>query len=211
MTQDSQSPGGWDPGLLAPLAELNEQLLELLCGAELPAASGARAVGAWPLGNLAAELRALTPVMRSRLARCPYLLIDAAFGQSERWHGPLIRVMDAAPAGGQFASAEGRTLLRRSLLFAWHLAGSNRAMARITLGMSSDCAERIAQFRLRDLEWLAELSPPWIRPRWDDQPLHWQRLIAAARREPPLLLRQLQWHGLALLAARAGQAEGLLC
>jgi hypothetical protein len=183
--------GGWDAGVLATLVELNEQLLELLAGAETH-------------GFLATELRTLAPQQRARLARCPYLLIDARFAEPQYWQGPLLRVMDTQ-AQGCFASADGRTLLRRCLLFAWHLASTNRVMARVTLGMDTLCAEQLTQCRLRDLEWLAELSPAWIRPCWQDQPQFWQRLIAAARRDNRPLLRQLQWHGLTRLAANAGQ------
>jgi hypothetical protein len=196
--------GGWDAGVLAPLTELNEQLLELL---SIEPAD----VRAQPLIALAAELRALAPPMRTNLARCSYLLIDAGFAQPERWQSSPMRVMDAAPVRGYFASPDGRTLVRRSLLFAWHLACTNRVMARVVLGMSGACAERLAQYRLRELEWLAELSPPWIRPRWDGQLCVWRRLIVAARRDNQLLLRQLQWHGLTLVAASAGQRQGLLC
>jgi hypothetical protein len=199
--------GGWDAGVLAPVAELNEQLLELLClAAEAPGDAAPPLLAA-----LSPELYTLTAPMRARLAQCPYLLLDAGFAQPEYWQPAALRVMDAATAPGFFVGADGTNLLRRSLLLAWHLARTNRVMARMTLGMSSTCADRIAHCRLRDLEWLAELSPPWIRPRWDQHPQLWRRLIVAARRDDPVPLRQLQWHGLTLLAAHVGQREGLLC
>jgi hypothetical protein len=223
MTQVPESTqGGWDEDVLVPVAELNEQLLELLCLAAEAVATDAIAAGtvaaeasapAAPplLRALNDELCTLTAPMRSRLAQCPYLLLEAGFTQPEYWQPAAFRVMDAAPAPGYFVGAEGTNLLRRSLLLAWHLARTNRVMARMTLGMTGACAERIAQCRLRDLEWLAELPPPWIRPRWHQRPEFWRRLIVAARREDPVPLRQLQWHGLTLLAARVGQQDGLLC
>jgi hypothetical protein len=87
------------------------------------------------------------------------------------------------------------------LVLGWHLARANRQLARVVLGMSPACAERIAQLRLHDLDWLAEHRPGWVRPRWEKQPRVWQHLLAAARGPDSELLTRVSLRGLQLMAA----------
>ena len=198
------STGAWDRGLLEPLAELNLEVLDAL--------AGAAAALRWPW-------RALGEAARQRLAHCPFLLVDAAFARPELWANlPRAGVHEALPlnsAGvgtglGTGAGAAGAPrgplstpLLRRVLLFAWHLAHANRLAACVALGMSAPCAALVAACRFADLEALAERRPAWIRPRWDDRPEVWQAWLAAAAQESPRALESLQLWGLQMLAAEA--------
>jgi hypothetical protein len=205
--------GRWDGALLEPVAEINEQLLDrlhLMAVAAEPGEPGglpALAGGRWRLLSLLADdWRRLDSKAQRRLAACPYLLLDAGFAQPERWETmPSAGVMDAAPCGVHFGGRAGAALVRRTLVLAWHLARCNRLMARVALGMTARSAERIANSRLRDLEALAELSPGWIVPRWEQQPNVWQQLIGAACRDNAAALRQAQLRGLQLLAGAAAQ------
>jgi hypothetical protein len=211
MLEDKPSPleGGWDPALLLPVAEINEQLLEIL-RARAQSAAGASAIPGLELrapprllGALEELWDALDGPARRRLAHCPYLLLDAGFAASERWErSPLgvAGVMDAAGHGGYFGGRGGVALVRRTFVLAWHLARSNRMAARILLGMSVDCAERIAACPLAQLEALAELCPAWVVPRWELQPNIWRQLIQAALAERAAPLRAVQLRGLQLLA-----------
>lgn len=193
----------WDHAILAPVAELNEQLLEVLRAAALPA------VTAEPLlvRALRPQWLQLTPAVQRRLAACPYLLLDAGFDDVSHWLPRpaggvgVIGVMDVPGSPGYFMSPEGVRLVRRALLFAWHLARSHPLAARVTLGMSADCARHVAACRLHDLETLAERGPGWIRPRWERQPQVWRPLLGAAVEDNPARLRQAQLRGLQLLAA----------
>lgn len=199
--------GSWDDALLAPVAEVNEQMLELL--KSMAVSSAVTAPRATPrLVNLLREhWQRLDSRGQRRLATCPYLLLDADFAQTERWHRLLSAgVMDAPVRGNYFRGPGGVSLVRRVLLLAWHLARSNRLMATITMGLTAPVAERIASTRLRDLEAIAELGPPWIVPRWEQQTAVWQQLITAACSEHPFNLRQAQLRGLQLLASRHTRA-----
>jgi hypothetical protein len=192
--------GAWDAALLAPVAEINEQMLECLrhLAAHDAGASGARLVTA-----LRAEWQRLDASAQHRLSAGPCLLLDAGFSQPQRWEVLACPgVMEAS--GGYFSGRSGVALVRRTLLLAWHLARSNRVGARVILGMSALAAERIAASRLTDLEALAERSPGWIVPRWERQPNVWRQLLSAACRGQPLLLRQAQLRGLQLLARPGG-------
>jgi hypothetical protein len=169
-------------------------------------APGASAAGAPRLVTLLREdWCRLDAKAQRRLSACPYLLLDAGFAQPQRWDWMACAgVMDETARCGYFAGRSGVALVRRTLLLAWHLARSNRATARVILGMSALSAERIAATRLADLEALAECGPGWIVPRWEQQPNVWRQLIGAACRGQPLLLRQAQLRGLQLLARAAG-------
>jgi hypothetical protein len=198
--------GRWDNALLSPVAEINQQMLAILC----ECASAPR-----PLPRLVAVLRelwcSLDASARRRLALCPYLLLDGGFSAPERWQRAAaggLGVMDGAGAGGYFSSRAGVALLRRTFVLAWHLARSNALAARILLGLSPECAERIAACPLAELEALAELGPVWVVPRWELQPQVWRQMLQAARSERPAALRAVQLRGLQLLAADGEQRGG---
>ncbi len=193
MTEAHYLPAGgasaWDGGILEPLAELNLEVLDTLAGA----AVGLR----WPW-------RALGEAARQRLAHCPFLLVDAGLARPELWAGlPRVGVHEGLPSPAAAAQRGplATPLLRRVLLFAWHLARANRLAARIALGMSAPCAGLVAACRFADLEALAERRPPWIRPRWEERPEVWQAWLAAAAEESPRALENLQLWGLQMLAA----------
>jgi len=197
----------WAPALSDRLTELNQQLIEQLRGGAVVtgAASGVPHLTA----ALAEEWRALDSAAERRLAACPYLLLDAGFSQPERWEPPsAVRVMEAPASGGYFQSRGGVALVRRALVFAWHLASCNPALARISLAMSAATAERLARSSLGDLEALAECAPAWIVPRWEQQPRVWRQLLRAARAGDTSGLRQAQLRGLQLLAARVAPLRG---
>jgi len=182
----------WDATLVEPLADLNAEILEAYAG-------GAP--------DLQALWQPLSGASRQLLARCPYLLADAGFAQTERWEGLPAAVHDAAAADlPRPPQAVGRApfttpLIRRVLVFAWHLARARPLAARIALGMSSACAARVAGCRLADLEALAEQRPAWIRVRWHDRPELWRAWLRAAGQGSSGALLRLQLWGLQSLAA----------
>ncbi len=196
-------PAIWDRSLLNQLFDINGQLLETLAQA-----AAARVAGGALVSELRADWLRLTVEHRARLAACPYLFIDAGFADPGRWMevaGCAVREsvpMRRAREGGMVLAP---ALLRPALMLAWHLARSNPLLARIALGMSEHCAALIASSRLQDLEALAEVSPSWIRVRWEDRPEIWRQLVRAAAAQGDTQLRQLQLRGLQLLAAGARQ------
>jgi hypothetical protein len=199
--------GSWDSALLAPVAEINEQMLEVL--KEIAAEPRLASERGTPrlVSALRAHWRRLDARAQRRLSACPYLLLDADFSQAAHWHRRLCDgVMDAPSRGGYFHGRNGIALIRRMLLFTWHLARCNRLMASLTLGLTSAVAERIASARLKDLEAIAELAPAWVVPRWEQHPIVWRQLITAACSEQPLSLRQAQLRGLQLLAGQQTRA-----
>jgi hypothetical protein len=200
--------GGWDSALLAPVAEINQQMLACLRQMALDEPPDNASSAPRLVTLLRADWRRLDASAQRRVAACPYLLLDAGFAQPQHWEhweqAPCAGVMDASSQRGYFSGRDGVALVRRTLVLAWHLARANRVSGRVILGMSALSAERIAAARLADLEALAELGPGWIVPRWEAQPPVWRQLIDAGCRGQPLLLRQAQLRGLQLLARPNG-------
>ncbi|SRR5260221_153258 len=200
---DTRLSCSWDSSLLAPMTELNAEILEAMFDAAPPNEAAGNAA------DLQWRWRALGEPARLRLAHCPYLLLDAGFAAAETWAG-LRRAgvhesapLSPAPASPASASPApfAASLIRRVLHFAWHLARSNAPGARIALGMSADCVAVVARCRLLDLEALAEHRPAWIRPRWAELPGLWQAWLETAALESPRPLERLQLWGLQALAA----------
>src|SRR5438874_2238710 len=126
---------GWlRPETLETLIELNELCLALV--AEQAVSHGAPAS---PLLRQVAELwQVLDPAARRRAAGCPYLLVDAGFADPVRWRQPgSLGVGDGAdsPYTTFFTVPAATELARLVLTYAWHLARSQSAAARLLLGM----------------------------------------------------------------------------
>jgi len=196
--QRSRQPARWEGASLAAVAEINELMLERMRAAALATEERPRLVE-----GLREWWCRLDEGARERLARCPYLLLDAEFDCPARWQavGLASSVRDTAAARGYFQTTAGVAVVRRSLMLAWHLARSNRLTARVLLGMNPECADGIAGSALKHLEGLAELRPAWIVPRWEGQPLIWRQMIQAAIGGSDAALRRVQLRGLQLMAA----------
>jgi hypothetical protein len=194
----------WDAALLEPVTELNVEVLEAL------AAAAARAAPAGVAPALQWQWRALGEAARLRLARTPFLLVDAGFARPECWCSPPRAAVHEAVAAPVLLAQRGvlaTPLLRRVLVFAWHLARANRPCARIALGMSAACAGAVASWRFADLEALAERRPAWIRPRWQDRPEVWQAWLDAALQGSSQDLARLRLWAAQSLAAEVTAAR----
>ena len=190
------SAGQWDAAALGPVREINEQVVALLCEAAAGGAGG-------PLAALVRrEFLPAAAEARRRLADGPYLLLDAGFARPERWLAAAsVRERPAVMTLAPPAFDCGVRLARRTLLLGWHLARCNRLAARVALGMTAACAERIAALRLEELEAIAETEPGWVRLRWEERVELWCPLLQAAALEGRERLVGLQMRGLQLLAA----------
>jgi hypothetical protein len=193
---------------LRSLAELNEQCLELLCEQAL---LGSPQPGPALLAELRTLWCALDVHALRRAALCPYLLLDAGFTRAARWGAArerLVQDRERLPVARAFFSAP-RTIpvTRQVLTFAWHLARSDAAAARLLLGMSGQCAQLIAACTVRHIYQLAESEAHWLEPRWPDRLSVWRELLSAALAGEPATLERARLHGLQLLAAQARAAE----
>jgi hypothetical protein len=189
------------PETLESLLELNELGLVLL--AEQAAVCGAEE-GVPRLQRVGELWRALEPAARRRAAACPYLLLDAGFADPQRWRRVAAPQVGDATRGGYaaFFTVPGAIELHRLVLtYAWHLARTQSAAARLLLGMPAPCAQLIAQCTLRQVHVLAEAHPDWLRPRWPTREELWQELLVAAAAGEARAIEQAHMRGLTLLAA----------
>jgi hypothetical protein len=192
--------GQWlGDGAMDSVTEINAQCLDLMCST---AASAAQ-----PLPGLLADHLAqwcdLSPAARAQLAASPYLLADAGFDDEQRWLSPgrrMVRDLRRDFAAPFFTGERVSDFVRRVLVFGWHLARSNRQLARVVLGMTPACAVHVAAMQLRDLDWLAEHQPGCVRPRWERHPDIWRHLLRAADGDDNAQLTRASLRGLQLLA-----------
>ena len=189
------------PELLPSVAELNAQFIELLVF------QAASASALWPLpGELRPLLANLEPLARRRVSACPYLLVDAGFSDPQRWlwaHG--YAVCDAQPVTEASIThiPRGIVLARQVFAYAWHLARSQRKVARVILGMSQATADVIANYTLVQTMGLADVHPHWLQPRWPRHTRMWRDLVEAAAMDDNTILEQARLRGVQLLAAEA--------
>ncbi|HUJ53234.1 MAG TPA: hypothetical protein VLX08_06745 [Steroidobacteraceae bacterium] len=189
------------PETIESLVELNEMCLGLL--AEQAAARG---VASSLLLREVAELwDGLDANARHRAAACPYLLLDAGFADPPRWRAATApEVGDANGAYGSFFTVPATAEVARLVFtYAWHLARSQSAAARVLLGMPAPSAALISHYTLRQIHALAERRPDWLKPRWPSRVQVWRELLLAAASGEAGALERARLRGLTLLAAEA--------
>jgi hypothetical protein len=199
---------GWLGGdMLASLRELNERCLELL--AEQAAVRGSG--GGLLLRQVADLWRILDTAARRRAAACPYLLLDAGFADAARWrapHGPQVGDGDQEGYTAWFTVPAALDVARQVFTYAWHLAHSQPAAARLLLGMPAPTALLLAQHTLGQIQALGACHAAWLRPRWPARVEAWRELLLAAAAGETQALARARLHGLTLLAGEARRAAG---
>jgi hypothetical protein len=200
--------GRWlSDGTLDVVADVNAQCMEFLTAMAMADTRHCPALFA----GQSAFWHDLPERARQRLAAAPWLLVDGGFADQARWRHLESRMVHDLPAQFTepvFVGAEAGDFIRRVLVLGWHLARAERQLARVVLGMSTACAERIAQLRLQDLDWLALHRPGWVRPRWERQPQVWRHLLLAARDPGAAPLTQVSLRGIQLMASGVLAAAG---
>ncbi len=184
---------------LESLTELNDQCLELLADH----ASSTHALQQPLLYELRHLWAQLDSPARQRAAACPYLIVDAGFADLHNWASGN-SIHEAAASGAPFfTGARASSLLRLAVTYGWHLARSRPPAARVLLGLSPVCAERIAACTLRQIVTLADHHPEWLQPRWPARHIVWRELLSAAICGDEAALERARMRGLQLLAAEA--------
>jgi hypothetical protein len=190
-----------DDRLLGGVFEVNERCLELLVHAARQEPKGSF--------RLVAELRELLktsdPAIRRRAACRSFLLVDLEFGNSDWWRGAGSHLSQQArfPSWrGAFPRASGTRLARATLLLAWNSlrAARDPVAARLLLGMAPEVGDLIAGLRFDQIDRIAEKRLRFVRPRWDDRPAVWRRILLAARADDQKLMSEFNVYALQLLA-----------
>ena len=201
--------------MLEALAEVNHRCLGLL-------AEQALVLGTQPLGNQAPAMqaqpalrqvgelwRALDERSRWQAAACPYLLVDACFGEPQRWQclsGPRVAEASRAPYPSFFTVPQAAAVARTVFVYAWSLVVNHSAGARLVLGIHPHCASLLGACTVSQVHELAERGSGWLRPRWLRRIRLWREMLVAAAEEDAAALERSRMQGLQLLAAEAWDA-----
>ena len=198
---------GVDP---APLAELNAECLGLL------AERAGEQPGQMALPALLTELRDLWAELPNqavrRLASAPFSLFDAGFAASPRWlelRTAGVHDLAQREEPAYFASAAGRSLTRRMLVYGWHLARSRPRAACLVFGATMPAVESLAACSLAALDAAAERHGHALRPRWAQQHAFWRELLHAASSCADQRLHELLLGGVQRLAAETLAAQAI--
>jgi hypothetical protein len=186
--------------LLERLHEINQRCIELFVHA-------ARNRGT-PAFEFISPLRDLLLVMtgeaQRRAAERTFVLIDFQFRNVEWWRAVRERPnrprQGSTPMTGGFPRPAAIQLARAALTLAWSGAHADRDAVCVLLGMTHPVAELISTLRFTEIDRIAEHQFRHVRPRWEDRPAVWRKLLAASEANDISAMRDFNLHGLQLLA-----------
>ena len=190
--------------MLEALAEVNHRCLGLL--AEQALAVGTPQPALRQVGEL---WRALDERSRWQAATCPYLLVDAFFGEPQRWQwlsGSRVGEVQCAPHPSFFTVPQTAAVARTVFVYAWSLVVNHSAGARLILGIHPHCASLLGGCTVSQVHELAERGCGWLRPRWLKRVRLWRQMLVAAAEDDVATLERSRMQGLQMLAAEAWDA-----
>jgi hypothetical protein len=191
--------------MLEALAEVNHTCLGLL--AEQALALGSQAQLAL---RQAGELwRALDERTRWQAAACPYLLVDACFGEPQRWQwlsGSRVNDAPRTPCTSFFTVPQATAVARTVFVYAWSMVVNHWEGAPTVLGIHPHCASLLGACSVTQVHELAERGCGWLRPRWHKQGPLWRRMLVAAAEDDVVTLERARMQGIQMLAAEAWDA-----
>jgi hypothetical protein len=193
--------------LLGGVFEVNERCLEMLVNAARQEPKGSFGL----VRELCEILKETDPAARRRAACRSFLLVDMEFGNADWWRGAGSHLSEQARLPywrRSFPRASGTQLARAALLLAWNSvrSASDPAATRLLLGMTPEVSDVIATLRFDQIDRIAQKRFRFVRPRWDDRPAVWRRLLLAARSDDLKLMDAFNLHGLQLLAGELMQS-----
>ena len=197
---------------LEDLADVNHRCLGLF--AEQALAPGPQ--GQPALRQIGELWRSLDERSRRQAAACPYLLVDACFGEPQRWRWPDgSRIADgsgiadgpgAAPPPAFFTVPQTAAVARTVFVYAWSLVSQHPDGARVILAIHPHCASLLRACTVPQVHELAERHAGWLRPRWLRRLRLWRQMLVAAGEDDVAGLARARLQGLQMLAAEAWDA-----
>jgi len=180
------------------LHEVNERCIELLVSAARNEETQSFAL----IAELRELLKSTDRSIRERAARVNFLLVDLEFGNPDFWHvacshpGQQLKI---PPWRGSFPKRSAVQLAHAALMLAWNSLRTDPPTARVLLGMAPSVSQRIAALRFDDIARIAHKRFRHVRPRWEDRPAVWRRLLLAAQSDDAGLIGAVNLHALQLL------------
>ncbi|MGH8298655.1 MAG: hypothetical protein ACRES6_05155 [Steroidobacteraceae bacterium] len=201
----SRAAGWLRREMLESLTEVNHRCLGLLAEQALALAPQSE-----PALRQVGELwRALDERARWQAAACPYLLVDAFFGEPQRWQwlcGSRVGDEQCVPYASFFTVPQTTAVARMVFVYAWSLVVSHSAGARVILGIHPRCASVLGACTVAQVHELAERCSGWLRPRWLQRVRLWRQMLEAVAEDDAVTLERSRMQGLQMLAAEAWDA-----
>jgi hypothetical protein len=180
---------------------LNERCIELMC--QLSRAERERTLLAI-VNQYRSLWRGLSATTLRYASSMPFLLVDARFQDADWWRsakdpraGRMRKIGPQAAFSGKVAGE----LMREALMLAWSTVVFDRGTAGVLLGMTPAVCSVIAGLSPQDVERIAASHSRYLRPRWEDFPVFWGKLLTAARDADEGALHEVRLHGLQLLGS----------
>lgn len=186
---------------LSRVHALNERCIELLF--QLARADRERA-------NLAivdqhrSLWRGLSATSRRHAANTPFLLVDVKFRDADWWRWAKdTRASRNRKAVMQvaFSGKVAGELMRETLMLAWSTVAFDRGTASVLFGMTPAVCNIIAGLSPQDVERIAARNSRYLRPRWEEFPMFWGKILTAAREGNEDALHDVRLHGMQLLGS----------
>lgn len=86
-------------------------------------------------------------------------------------------------------------------MLAWSTVALDRGAATLLLGMTPAVGSTIAELDPQDVERIAARHSRHLRPRWEDLPAFWCKLLTAAKDGDEAAIRETHLHGIQLLGS----------
>jgi hypothetical protein len=192
--------------MLEALAEVNHRCLGLFAEQALTLAPQGQSA----LRQVGELWRALDERSRwQAAAACPYLLVDACFGEPQRWQwlgGSEVNDAARAPCSSFFTVPQTAAVARTVFVYAWSMVVNHPDGAPLVLGIHPYCAGLLGACTVPQVHELAERGSGWLRPRWLKRVRLWRQMLVAAAEENAAILEGARMHGLQMLAAEAWDA-----
>ena len=148
--------------------------------------------------------RGLNGSARVRAARMPILLMDVHFQDAHWWRmarDPKQSGRRMALHTAAFTGRIGTGLMREILMLAWGAVAVDRGIASVLLGMAPSVTNIFAELGPPDVERIALRFSRHVRPRWQDLPAFWGKLLAAARECDEDAIEACRLHGVQLIGS----------
>lgn len=145
---------------------------------------------------------------RRAIARLPFLVLDAHFGEEAWWRRAAGQMTRPVPQGGEcnhLPHELAEQLMHETTMFAWQTARWDRTVAQLSLGMTSGVVAIVAALTPQQIRIIATTQSEAIRVRWDDDVQFWRELLTAANAKETRKLAEL--HLLAKLRLCGGIAQ----
>ena len=85
-------------------------------------------------------------------------------------------------------------------MLAWHSVRSDFITASVVVGLSKPVAQLLREMTLSEMDRIIERGHTVVAPRWLDRPAFWNALLQASEAPTTASTRNVDLHGLQLLA-----------